>query len=69
MFRISIFKDELEGLPDDYFTDLKKDSTGNKYLVSLKYPELFPILQKAKKEETRKKMDISKDSQVLFDLI
>jgi len=34
----------------------KKNEETGKYYVSLKYPELFPVLQKAKRSITRKKM-------------
>jgi len=48
-------KEELAGLPEDFFEGLKKDTEG-RYLVSLKYPELFPILENCTVEETRRKM-------------
>jgi len=49
-------KEELDGLPDDFLESLTKNDEG-KYAVSLKYPELFPVLEQCKVAETRKKMD------------
>lgn len=37
-------EEELEGLPADFVEQLKKDDTG-KRVVSLKYPELIPVLR------------------------
>jgi Zn-dependent oligopeptidase len=47
----------LDGLPKDFIENLPKDPTNNKRLVSLKYPELFPVLEMANNEETRKVLD------------
>jgi thimet oligopeptidase len=54
-------KEELEGLPQDFFEGLKHEA--GKYHVSLKYPEMFPVLQKAKRAETRRLMDIAREGQ------
>jgi len=42
-------------MPEDYFVNLKQED--GKYSVSLKYPELIPLMDKCRVEETRKKMD------------
>lgn len=54
-------KEELDGLPQDFFEGLKNEQ--GKYMVSLKYPEIFPVLQKAKRAETRRLMDIAREGQ------
>ncbi len=46
----------MAGLPDDFINNLPKDDNGH-YLVSLRYPDLYPILETADNEETRRKMD------------
>lgn len=40
--KVPFSKEELEGLPEDFFEGLAKQD--DKFLVSLKYPELFPVL-------------------------
>jgi thimet oligopeptidase len=54
-------KDELDGLPEDFFEGLKRD--GDKYLVSLKYPEVFPVLQRARRANTRRLIDTAREGQ------
>lgn len=46
---------ELAGLPSDWFTKEREVSPG-RYKVTLKYPDLFPILDHAKDRDTRKKI-------------
>jgi len=53
--KVLVDKDDLEGLSDDFINSLDKE--GEKYVVTLKYPHLIPILQKAKKAATRKLFD------------
>lgn len=53
---------QLEGLPKDFIDGLKQtaDSNNNKYYsVTMQYPDLFPMLNSAKLESTRKAMDIA----------
>jgi Zn-dependent oligopeptidase len=52
---------ELEGMTEDFLSSLTRD--GDKYIVTLKYPHIFPILQKCKVESTRRAVSIAKDSQ------
>jgi Zn-dependent oligopeptidase len=54
-------RSELEGMSEDFLASLTRD--GDKYVVTLKYPHVFPILQKCKVETTRRAVDIAKDSQ------
>lgn len=49
-------KEELTGLPDDFVNNLPKDDEGH-YLISLRYPDLYPVLELADNDETRRKMD------------
>ncbi len=59
LINISRFhKSELEGLSEDFISNLEKDKEQEGYYyVSLKYPELFPVLDKCRVEGTRKKME------------
>ncbi|KAI8322072.1 zincin [Martensiomyces pterosporus] len=55
---IWLTRDELEGLPDDYFEGRKTDIAqgAERYLVTTKYPDLGPAMQLAKREDTRKRL-------------
>jgi Zn-dependent oligopeptidase len=55
--KIPFTEEQLDGLPTDFIHNLPIDPTTNKRLVSLKYPELFPVLEMANNEETRKTLD------------
>jgi len=59
--KVILSKEELEGMTDDFFESLTKDSDG-KYLVSLQYPHFFPILKQCKVAETRRKMEFAYSS-------
>jgi len=37
--------EELDGLPADFLENLPKSADNSKCIVSLKYPELFPVLK------------------------
>lgn len=52
--------EELNGVPDDVISLLKKD--GEKYWLTFKYPDLFPALKYAKNSETRKKIFIANEN-------
>mmetsp|Transcript_10028 Transcript_10028/g.24804 ORF Transcript_10028/g.24804 Transcript_10028/m.24804 type:complete len:676 (+) Transcript_10028:78-2105(+) len=60
--RHAFAKEELEGMNEDYIGSLE-DAEGGKKWVTLKYPDILPLMQKAKREETRKIMDKLKGSQ------
>jgi Zn-dependent oligopeptidase len=45
-------KEELEGMGEDFLSGLPKRD--DKYVVSLKYPELIPLMRNARREETRR---------------
>ncbi|KAJ1976919.1 metalloendopeptidase [Dimargaris cristalligena] len=57
-------RDELLGMPDDFLEGLEtKEVDGETvYVVTTKYPDLFPVLTLAKREETRKKLNIAYDT-------
>jgi Zn-dependent oligopeptidase len=59
--KIEFTREELEGLSDDFLSGLKKTTVDGveKYIVTMKYPDLIPVLKMAKKEETRKALDIA----------
>ncbi|KAJ2451198.1 metalloendopeptidase [Coemansia sp. RSA 2336] len=52
-------REELDGLPEDFFEGREKRVVDGveKYIVTTKYPDLFPLLKKAKSEATRKHMN------------
>ncbi|KAJ2672329.1 metalloendopeptidase [Coemansia sp. RSA 1085] len=52
-------REELDGLPEDFFEGREKRVMDGveKYIVTTKYPDLFPLLNKAKNEATRKHMN------------
>lgn len=47
-------KEELKGLPENTISSLKK--AGDKYIVSLEYPEYIPFIQFAKNREKRQEL-------------
>jgi len=51
---ILVSKDELDGLPKNYIKGLKKK--GNKFVVSLDYPDLVPFMSNAKNSKKRKEL-------------
>ena len=52
---IRVTRKELDGLPESYISRLKRDAHG-KFIVTLKYPDLFPFLRHAASEERRKEL-------------
>ncbi len=57
--KITFRKADLEGLADDYIAaheDKKKKGT---YVFTTKYPDYYPVMEGAKKEATRKKMEVA----------
>uniref|UniRef100_A0A7S1TFZ1 Peptidase M3A/M3B catalytic domain-containing protein n=2 Tax=Compsopogon caeruleus TaxID=31354 RepID=A0A7S1TFZ1_9RHOD len=59
--RLAFSRQELDGMQEDYLASLKRDDDGN-FLVSLKYPEVLPLLRYCKVEETRRRMDVLNSS-------
>ncbi|KAJ3081939.1 hypothetical protein HK102_002022 [Quaeritorhiza haematococci] len=52
-------REELDGLPEDFLQGLEKEVVDGqeKYVVTMKYPDLFPVLKMAKREATRKELE------------
>jgi thimet oligopeptidase len=71
--KIYFTKDELNGLSDIFLNSLHFDN--NKYELTSKYPHLFPILEKANNEETRRRMEemyitrCKNNTQILYNII
>lgn len=56
-------EEELEGCPSDFLSGLKKDESSGKLVVTLKYPDIVPVMKYAKKPETRRRLDEARSSQ------
>lgn len=52
---ILVTREELDGLPEHYIEGLTKDE-GGKYIVSLKYPEMVPFIERSKSDMKRKEL-------------
>lgn len=52
-------KEELDGVPSEIYENLEMD--GDKYLLTLDYPVMVPVLNYAHSEETRKRIETAKD--------
>jgi thimet oligopeptidase len=51
--------EEMEGLPEAYLKDKKRDAAGN-YVLGLDYPSYIPFMQNAKREDARKRYYMAK---------
>ncbi|KAI7895672.1 uncharacterized protein EV154DRAFT_494568 [Mucor mucedo] len=53
---VKFTKEELEGLDDDFLDGLKKEEEDGvtKYILTMKYPDVRPVLKLCKNENTRK---------------
>ncbi|EFC43983.1 predicted protein [Naegleria gruberi] len=57
-------KEELDGVPEDVINDFKvSEEDPNKRVVSMKYPEVMPVMKYCKVEETRRRLDVARSSQ------
>ena len=52
---IRVTREELAGLPESYVNGLARDHK-KKYIVTLKYPDLYPFLRHARDEKRRKEL-------------
>lgn len=50
-----------KGMTEDYKSSLKKSDSG-KFIVTMKYPDVFPLMRQCKVEESRKKVSHCFDS-------
>ncbi|OQR93358.1 thimet oligopeptidase [Thraustotheca clavata] len=57
-------KDELDGVSDDILKAMKMDENGN-YIVTMKYPIVFPILKTCSVAETRRRVEAAFDGRCL----
>ncbi|KAJ1718530.1 metalloendopeptidase, partial [Coemansia erecta] len=62
--RILFTRQELDGLPEDYFDGRATDMEDGveKYVVTTKYPDLVPVMQMARNEQTRKRLAVVSES-------
>jgi len=58
-------KEELEGLPEDFLENLKKSEDGQRLVVTLKYPELFPVMRQARRAQTRTRLEFAESTQCM----
>lgn len=50
-------KEDLEGCPESFLESLEKD--GDKYVLTMKYPDVFGVMRNAKSEKTRELMEVA----------
>ncbi|KAJ1657427.1 metalloendopeptidase [Dispira simplex] len=57
-------REELEGMPDDFFAgrETRTENNNEHYVVSTKYPDLFPVMTLARRELTRKRLHMAYDT-------
>lgn len=48
-------REELEGLPEDFIARLSTE--GARYKVTVKYPDYFPVMDNARRPQTRRRME------------
>ncbi|KAI9197197.1 Thimet oligopeptidase [Polychytrium aggregatum] len=58
---VKLTRDELEGLPEAFLQGLEKATEDgiDKYIVTMKYPDIIPVMKLAKRDETRKRLYIA----------
>eukprot|EP01117_Protostelium_nocturnum_P003619 TRINITY_DN1488_c0_g1_i1.p1 TRINITY_DN1488_c0_g1~~TRINITY_DN1488_c0_g1_i1.p1 ORF type:complete len:683 (+),score=280.50 TRINITY_DN1488_c0_g1_i1:74-2122(+) len=66
--KILFTDEELEGLPEDFVKNLKKETENGveKNVVTMKYPHIIPVMKKAKKENVRRRAKECMDNRVGF---
>jgi thimet oligopeptidase len=57
--KVEFTKDELAGCPEDFFSSLQVNESTGKYILTMKYPDVFGVLRNAENENTRKRMEIA----------
>lgn|SRR3990167_4114764 len=51
-------KEELAGVPEELFQGFAKAEQDDRFKITLKYPDVLPILRYAKNDNTRKQLNI-----------
>ncbi|PRP89272.1 hypothetical protein PROFUN_02146 [Planoprotostelium fungivorum] len=66
---IIVKREDLVGLSEDFIENLKRvdGGEGDERIVTMKYPDVLPVLKKAKKEETRRRARACMDNRAGFD--
>ncbi|KAI9229256.1 MAG: hypothetical protein DHS80DRAFT_22524 [Piptocephalis tieghemiana] len=60
---ITVTKEELRGMPEDWVNGLEKsDQEEGKLVVTVKYPDLFPVMKLCSFEETRRRLLTANDT-------
>ncbi|KAJ1965847.1 metalloendopeptidase [Dipsacomyces acuminosporus] len=62
--RILLTREELDGLPDDYFEGRPTEVVDGteKYVVTTKYPDLVPAMQLARREDARMRLLLTEET-------
>lgn len=63
--QVEFTREELHGVSDTVLKSLGKTEDGSKYIVTMKYPELLPVLEKALNPETREKLATANSRRLL----
>ena len=54
--QLEVTKEELEGLPEDFIAGLATTTDG-KFVVTLNYPDYFPMMDNAKNDDVRRRLE------------
>lgn len=52
--QVEFTREELDGVSEQVLKQLKKTEDGSKYIVTMKYPEMLPVLEKCHNPKTRR---------------
>lgn len=63
--KLEFTREELDGVSDNVLKQLKKTEDGSKYIVTMKYPELIPVLEKAHNPAVRKALAVANASRCM----
>lgn len=55
----TVKREELEGLPEDFIAAHEDKEKKGTFVLTTKYPDYYPVMENAKKEATRKKMEVA----------
>ena len=54
-----VSKEELAGLSDDFITAHEQKDKKGSYVLTIQYPDYYPVMENARIEATRKKMEVA----------